>query len=624
MSNKAEDLVIIYEAEAEQWASYLRSLMLRSLPEEGVCCYDIATVSSWREDFLQLAQYRCKLLILSQGMLQDLCQIRRFFLTRVLRPPSSVVVLLCGVESLELLLEIVPLGEGCLQISSDEEDSVYVSTVTEVVWRGAQTAMDVCALVTRAAGLDLKNKRPTSIPPPTRVPMMVLPNRVPCENPGEVYILLRDSVNSKDVEVEFNSNMKGARVRPVIWNEHTLCVKAAELPAGAVSVTLYCGGTERATAMLQYHSTMAEVAMLLQRAADPVEFMLQAFQITTLEQLDQVLTTSFMKKVPAGGFQGLQLDVAQEREARSEDLPTLLHFAAQNGLLGLASVLLQCPGAGRTLSLANCHGDTPLKLAERHSHTQLQVLLKDALRASKGVTGKHGEDSDIYKEMGLAAKCQAQTSRGGEESSEKTAQEEQEEDLYMLVGANSDVYDSFVAPSKAQIIANRPPAPVPRPENTKLDSTPFISQVFKKKMSQGEMDILYSLPSKQARSNSTFSTYDTMEPSQLPGLQELIELQEQVKLGSLSMDEALERFSDWQRVQKGLDSIQQEKLRQLRANIINNRKDDENVYDKISIIHHTPDLSGCDGRRGSQAADAGFYSEPQGGQHVSLRQAEKP
>uniref|UniRef100_A0A667Z9E0 B cell scaffold protein with ankyrin repeats 1 n=1 Tax=Myripristis murdjan TaxID=586833 RepID=A0A667Z9E0_9TELE len=61
----------------------------------------------------------------------------------------------------------------------------------------------------------------------------------------------------------------------------------------------------------------------------------------------------------------------------------------------------------------------------------------------------------------------------------------------------------------------------------------------------------------RARGDSISSTYDTFVPSQSPGLQQLIELQERVKGGSLTMDEALERFSDWQRVQKGMDSIQQ-------------------------------------------------------------------
>ena len=52
-------------------------------------------------------------------------------------------------------------------------------------------------------------------------------------------------------------------------------------------------------------------------------------------------------------------------------------------------------------------------------------------------------------------------------------------------------------------------------------------------------------------------TYDTFVPSHPPGLEQLIELQEKVKRGSLTMDEALEQFSDWQRVQKGMDAIQQ-------------------------------------------------------------------
>uniref|UniRef100_A0A8C7M222 B cell scaffold protein with ankyrin repeats 1 n=1 Tax=Oncorhynchus mykiss TaxID=8022 RepID=A0A8C7M222_ONCMY len=120
----------------------------------------------------------------------------------------------------------------------------------------------------------------------------------------------------------------------------------------------------------------------------------------------------------------------------------------------------------------------------------------------------------------------------------------------------------------------------------------MCTAVFQKKMSQSDTETLYSLPTKQARGrDSISSTYDTFVPNQLPGLEQLIELQEKVKRGSLSMDEALERFSDWQRVQKGMDAIQQEKLRQLRASIINNREDDESVYDKINIIHHTPSKS---------------------------------
>lgn len=57
--------------------------------------------------------------------------------------------------------------------------------------------------------------------------------------------------------------------------------------------------------------------------------------------------------------------------------------------------------------------------------------------------------------------------------------------------------------------------------------------------------------------DSISSTYDTFVPTQPPGLDELIKLQEHVKTGALSIDDALDQFNDWQRLQRGMDSIQQ-------------------------------------------------------------------
>lgn len=132
-----KELLIIYEAEAEQWATYLHSVFSGPISQSGICRYDIATVSSRRDDFLRLAQYSCKLLILSKGITEGLCQMQRFFLARVLSPPARVVVLLCGVESLSPLLELVPLdGDKCLQISSEQNAHEYLSTVTDIVRKG--------------------------------------------------------------------------------------------------------------------------------------------------------------------------------------------------------------------------------------------------------------------------------------------------------------------------------------------------------------------------------------------------------------------------------------------------------------------------------------------------------
>lgn len=133
----AEELLIIFETEAKQWASYLQSVLSSSVSETAICCYDITTVNSRQHDLLKLSSYRCKLLILSRGLLEDPCQMQLFFLSHVLRPESCVVVLLCGVESLEPLLKLVPLnGDECLQISSEQDPQDYRSAVLEIICRG--------------------------------------------------------------------------------------------------------------------------------------------------------------------------------------------------------------------------------------------------------------------------------------------------------------------------------------------------------------------------------------------------------------------------------------------------------------------------------------------------------
>lgn len=81
--------------------------------------------------------------------------------------------------------------------------------------------------------------------------------------------------------------------------------------------------------------------------------------------------------------------------------------------------------------------------------------------------------------------------------------------------------------------------------------------------------------------DSISSTYDTFVPSQPPGLDELIKLQEEVKMGTLSIDDALDRFNDWQRLQKGMDSVQQVRT----ANLFQ-----KHVYVYLSLKYHNPSL----------------------------------
>lgn len=53
----------------------------------------------------------------------------------------------------------------------------------------------------------------------------------------------------------------------------------------------------------------------------------------------------------------------------------------------------------------------------------------------------------------------------------------EDEDIYAPLGVN-DEYDSIQSTAKAVAIANRPPAPTPRPESTQVkeDKTPYIAK----------------------------------------------------------------------------------------------------------------------------------------------------
>ncbi|XP_068569597.1 B-cell scaffold protein with ankyrin repeats-like isoform X2 [Cebidichthys violaceus] len=608
MSQTAEQLLIIYETEAEQWATYLHSVFTGPVSEAGICCYDIATVSSRRDDFLRLVQYTCKLLVLSKGMLEGLCQKRRFFLARVLRPAAHVVVLLCGVESLTPLLELVPLnGDECLQISSEQDPHEYLTIVTDILGKGVLEAANINPLTSQQSGSEQKAEQMQSS---VKSNIVVVPSRVPCRSSTEVFILLKNESAGSNAEVEFTGENQTLTVKPTCWNERILCVNAPDFPAGNVRVTVYSRGVPLSKAQLQYYSNMEEITSLLARAADPVDFMCQALQESSVEKLDQKLSSMLLAGMPSGEFQGLHCENTPGRELHHAEAPSLLHFAARYGFKSVSSLLLLCPGAERAMHTANRHGQTPTEIAKSHGHTELHVLLKETLNMF-GSDEDNG-DAGLYEMM-----CAAGTPSTAHP--QKEHKEGEDEDIYTPLGV-SDEYDTILNSTQAVVIASRPPAPTPRPEITHVeDKTPYIIKVFQQKTTPQSDADLYSLPTKEVaacgQENSVSSTYDTFVPNQPSGLQQqLIELQQRVKAGSLTVDEALERFSEWQRAQKGMNAVQQEKFKDLRARIVNSREDGDSVYDKINIVHHTPSVTVSESRRGSQAVESERYSKPLKGQ----------
>ncbi|CAG5929315.1 unnamed protein product [Menidia menidia] len=614
MSETSEDLLIIYETEAKQWATYLQSVFTGPISEAGICCYDVGTLSSRREDFIRMSRYTCKLLIFSKGMLEGLCQLRRFFLSRVLNPSANVVVLLCGVDSLTPLLEVIPLnGNECLQISSEQEAPEYLSAVAEIVGKGALATGSNVKPPTQKPMESQEKALPghSSTAERDRANVVVIPSRIPCGSSTDVFVLLKDEAACCDCEVEFSVDNKSIRERSVLWNERILCVRAPDFPAGNVQVTVYNGGKPLSNTTLQYYTCVEELACLLSKVAEPVEFMCQALQVSSMDKLDQKLSSMLLEGMPTGGFQGLKSETTHERERHHADVPSLLHFTAQYGFRSLSGLLLQCPGAEHALRTANRHGQSPAEIARSHGHMELHTLLEETMKMFN--SAEDNGDSDVYEMM-----CNAGTlSTAGEwKQQHGEGKEGEDEDLYAPLQVK-DEHGSFLKPAKAMDLANRPPAPTPRPEgiSVKESKTPYIAQVFqKKKTQQGESD-LYSLPTKQAREqkSSFSSTYDTFVPNQMQGLHGLIEIEKRAKAAFLTVDRA-ENFSGCQRL---LKPKEEEKLNYRRASFPCDIEDTDSVYDKISTAKHTSSQRGC------QSKESDFYSRSLKGQQKCRRTSKR-
>lgn len=127
---------MIYEQEAEEWALYLKCLFGHIVNEGGILLYNLETSSFKHQELLSLPCYKCKLLILSCGLLNCLNQKRSYFLEQVLKPPDDVVILLCGVENSDILYEILTLDRGSEEISADQEPEEYLSVITGIIQPG--------------------------------------------------------------------------------------------------------------------------------------------------------------------------------------------------------------------------------------------------------------------------------------------------------------------------------------------------------------------------------------------------------------------------------------------------------------------------------------------------------
>ncbi|XP_068950056.1 B-cell scaffold protein with ankyrin repeats [Petaurus breviceps papuanus] len=719
-SENIKNLLMLYEEEAVEWAVYLRDVLLHVMKMEAMLLYSLNNSSDQHLELLSLKSYKCKLLILSNSLLKCLNPRKCHFLDMLLDSPKSLVILLCGVKSSDELYELLTISRGSQEISTEQEPEDYISVIRSVIQRGSQNYFEVNNPL--EIGMEFCIETNTTREAETASEtfeskvssVLVLPDKISCEDPGDIFILLKDEIIGDNVEIEFSTDSKCVRTRPPLWSKTVWCMKALDFPAGSVNVNIYCDGNIKATTEIKYYTIEKEVEYPLKQA-DSGDVAQQA----SLEELDIILTSIFKAEIPHYVLRNLQQEMHHQENKKCQELPTLLHCAARFGLKNLAVHLLQCSGAIWASKARNIEGADPAHIAESQGHGEIKRILEEFsihedkrsddleseyvekmedVKPSASLfcsammrhTSHHHGRGQIYKveaeeeKKGGAEEQDDEDSRqeGGtevesedelyvvfsennqegnskdplfsdrpplpppravvspigleklhcllpgkilEEQSEQSQtrcdpgikkeaegelnkekekkeeyEEEEEEDPYTSAETDENEYDIILGNGSVKkkiggrsFIINRPPAPAPRPRSVPIreERVKWLAQMFQQKTTRPQLDgdKLQAAVKKSDRirvDNQRCSALKCCIPS---GQEELILLQEKVKSGEISMDEALKKFKQWQTEKSGLEVIQQEKLRQLRDCIIGKRPEEEHFYDKITIVHH-PDF----------------------------------
>ncbi|XP_022354822.1 phosphoinositide 3-kinase adapter protein 1 isoform X2 [Enhydra lutris kenyoni] len=645
------DILIVYSPDAEEWCQYLQDLFLssRQVRSQKMLTYRLSPDASFSaKDLNFFLGARCVVVLLSAELAQCFCQPALLpLLQRAFHPPHRVVRLLCGVQDSEEFLDYFPDWAHWQELTCDDEPETYVAAVKKAISEdsGCDSVTDTETEDEKVPSYSKQQNLPQQTSPGNL--MVVQPDRIRCGVETTVYVIVRCKLDERvTTEAEFSpEDSPSIRVEAKLENEYTVSVKAPILSSGNVSLKIYSGDLVVCETVISYYTDMEEIGNLLSNAANPVEFMCQAFKIVpyNTETLDKLLTESLKNNIPASGLHLFGINQLEEEDMmtnqRDEELPTLLHFAAKYGLKNLTALLLTCPGALQAYSVANKHGHYPNTIAEKHGFRDLRQFIDeyvetvDMLKSHIKEELMQGEEADaVYESMAhlstdLLMKCSLNPGCD-EELYESMAAfvPAATEDLCNSMGMaglerelhhggpEEDVYHTVDDDEAFTVdLANRPPVPVPRPEagapgtHHPPDNEPYISKVFAEKSQERPGNFYVSSESirkeplvRPWRDRPQSSIYDPFAGMKTPGQRQLITLQEQVKLGIVNVDEAVLHFKEWQLNQKKRSEsfrFQQENLKRLRDSITRRQREKQKSGKQADLeitvpIRHSQPLPG--------------------------------
>ncbi|XP_070119460.1 B-cell scaffold protein with ankyrin repeats isoform X13 [Equus przewalskii] len=620
-----KDIVMLYEEEAAEWALYLREILLHVVEREAILLYLLENFSLRDLELLSLNSYKCKLLILSNSLLKNLTPKKCQFLEEVLRSPESVVTLLCGVKSADHLYQVLNIPGGRGEISTEQEPEDYISVIESVIFRdfpaGPVNVNVYCDGIMKATA-EIKYYT-TARAKECSLGVAGPGDGVCWSDMDELDDILTYIFKYEIPYYEFRSLQTG--VCPPKEYTHfkelpTLLHCAAKFGLKNLAVhLLQCSGATWASKMKNLESS--DPAHIAERHGHKElkkifeDFSIQ--EVSTNNELENDYEEDFTSfsacsppvQNPAFHHESSQTyresaegaeshETSKEKEENRSGTEAT-HSPAEDGSDSSESqyddLYTFIPGDNPEIDAREpLVSDRPPLPPPRPVAAAFQLEKPHFTSQGKMLEGQT-ERSQHWCDPG------ARQETGGEPKREEEKKEEEkepgeEEDPYTFTEIDDSDYDMILAHMSTKkktgsrsFIINRPPAPTPRPTNLppKEEATPYIAQVFQQKAARRQSDGDKSHgPKRQDRARVESQALSTARGCLPAGQEELILLQEQVKNGTLSVDEALEKFKQWQVGKTGLEMIQQEKLRQLRDCIIGNRPEEENVFDKLTIVHH--------------------------------------
>ncbi|XP_071440146.1 phosphoinositide 3-kinase adapter protein 1 [Hetaerina americana] len=399
-----DDILIISSRQsqvADLWVNYLKSCFehiskRRNSPPFrllSVCLEDFgSTIPVAMEE--KLAGVRLQVVII--------CPLFLDYLFQYPEPGSAIGRLLCPKRVIAMLL-------GVEENSINEEHRAALISYNQ--WKHLHVKNKDTKFVAEFLNLALgilshMSEAPTNRP--EKASFSVMPKKVK-EGHNKVIVLLTEPLEKED-ELSINIDKAGDTIEVPSIKRRNLYTVTFAMPASCLEISMLVGvhviknGKTLGCRQVKCESRMRELDQILRSMDNPLEFMCQTlgFSPGDRDQLDSFLLSAFQRNIPPhfNLLNAAPTAIPQRPFSRSEEYPTLLHFAARFGLEKLSWQLLECPGGEHACDMRNVCELTPGEMAEKAGHTKLANSLKGYLQMS--------EFSSMYSYLKMV--CQNQSS----------------------------------------------------------------------------------------------------------------------------------------------------------------------------------------------------------------------